>query len=675
MLSFTRRRLPLLLLTLCASVEAEDMERNYWQAEGEKLRFAGGDLAVSAELPHGFNSLAVKGGEFLQGGEGYGGMAFRKPDGSWVTSFTDISNLSHDDRQGRLGSVADGMYLLRITTAWSLPDFEVYAGFNDPKPHDLVLFMHRDVRALRGTAPKRAVSSSRQIVRQGSTAGTAYKAKEAVAVHESGVALRVSAPVDLELTILKGPDGQPRLAVVIPCKGLAANSITCRYDVHNGRDALTVFPKLTVESPTMGATDPGYRPQSHGHWTLYEKDAQVDFALTFGWLGRKPFKGRMVMSARHALGQPHFRAEATPEKTGEQNGVAQYRAAIRPKFSMPGVSDANIHLVDDTGTVIWTERLRFLYDWPSYRPTCNPPPDLKEFWDQTRAELSKVPLEPKVEAVLFREDPEWSFEHVSFASWKGQRIHACLYIPKKAEKPLPVMIGAHPNTQGFAAKHKSDGVYGSKVKCDPRFVSIFPLIRGHEPDAEDVPFNQPWWGPLDSRDDYVARTWFCTMVRALDYLATRPDLADLTRVVSRGGSQGGALALVTAALDQRVKLCIADCPANSMHHDAVRPGTYGSFGPTSGQVPPGQTLDDLLRTLSYYDPAHLAPWIRCPTVVHLTVGDLTVHSMGGLGVYKNLAGLSDDQKWFLPGVNGHYHAGSRAGGKKAAELIDALLDK
>jgi cephalosporin-C deacetylase-like acetyl esterase len=340
---------------------------------------------------------------------------------------------------------------------------------------------------------------------------------------------------------------------------------------------------------------------------------------------------------------------------------------------MPGVSEADIHLVDDTGVVIWTDRMRFMYDWPSYRPAYHAPADLREFWDGTLGELSQIPLDPRVEKTLFRDDPDWTFEHVSFAGWQGQRIHACVFIPKTTPKPLPVAISAHPGALGFGANHRADGVYGSQVKHDPRFVTILPLIRGHEPDAENIPFNQPWWGPLDRRDDYAARAWYCAMVRALDYLATRPDLADMSKVVSKGGSQGGALALVTAALDARVTLCIADSPSNCMHHDAVRPATYPSFGPAAGQVPAGQTLEDLLRMLSYFDPAHLAPWIRCPTVIHLTVGDLTVHSMGGLGVYKNLTGLDESRKWFLPGVNGHYHAGSAAGGAKARELIDELV--
>ncbi len=658
---------------LVAKGDAMKLE-NYWSVDGERMTFSGGGLAVEARLPHGFESLMIGGNEFLKGGEGFGGIAFRKPGGAWVSTFTSLDNISHDARQGRKGAVADGVYMLSCITGWSLPRFELYAGFNDTADHDVVLFFGDGVRALRVAASGQSVAMTRQMVTRASKPGTKQPCKEIAVVHEAGVVLRIGIASGLSAELLTAPDGTARLAVVIPCKGMAANSITCEIDVHNGSDALTVFPRFAVSSPTMGQSDPGYKPQSNGPWALYEKGAKLDYEIVFDWLGSKPFAGQAVVHARHALGRGKpLLFSAAPAKTAEKDGVTTYRAVLHPEFVEPGVSEVNVFLNDAAGVVLMTERLRILYDWPAYKPVFLTPPDINAFWDETLAELKAVPLEPKIEAELFKDDPEWQFQHVSFSGWQGKRIHACLYIPKHASRPLPVTISAHPGALGFGVNHRPDGVYGSKINNDPRFVTIIPLIRGFEPDAKEVPFNQPWWGPLDTRDDYVARSWYCALVRALDYLATRPELADMSRVVAKGGSQGGALALVTAALDPRVKVCIADCPSNCMHHDVLTPGTYQTFGPTAGQVPPGQTLDDLKRTLSYYDPAHLAPRIACPTVIHANVGDLTVHSMGGLGVYNNLTGLKAGQKWFLPGVNGHFHAGSVAGGKKAKELIDALV--
>lgn len=164
------------------------------------------------------------------------------------------------------------------------------------------------------------------------------------------------------------------------------------------------------------------------------------------------------------------------------------------------------------------------------------------------------------------------------------------------------------------------------------------------------------------------------MVRGLDFLETRPEVADMSRVVVRGGSQGGALALVTAALDDRPIWCLADSPSNCMLHEIVDPHMYNSFGPTAGQVPEGQTLEDLKTTLGYFDPANLAATIRCPTVIGVNVGDMTVHSMGGLSAYHNLRNVPEKQKWFLPGVHGNAHSNSADAGQMMRDVIDRVAE-
>jgi len=108
-----------------------------------------------------------------------------------------------------------------------------------------------------------------------------------------------------------------------------------------------------------------------------------------------------------------------------------------------------------------------------------------------------------------------------------------------------------------------------------------------------------------------------------------------------------------------------------MLHDAVQ--HYPTFGPTKGQVPEGQTLEDMLRTLSYFDPAHLAAWIECPTYIGFRIGDLTAHSMGGLGIFHNLKNVPEDQKGFYPGKD-HFHANSHEGGAKFVHELNRIAD-
>ena len=159
------------------------------------------------------------------------------------------------------------------------------------------------------------------------------------------------------------------------------------------------------------------------------------------------------------------------------------------------------------------------------------------------------------------------------------------------------------------------------------------------------------------------------MARAIDYLATRPDLVDMKRIVAHGGSQGGALALVTAALDPRVAVCLSDCPANCQPQEIME--NYPSFGPSKGCVPAGKTLAEVERALSYYNPVNFAPRIKCPTYVGSNIGDLTVHSMGPLAAYHNLTGLPADQKAFYPGWT-HDHGSGPGLHEKTKEWLERL---
>ncbi len=71
---------------------------------------------------------------------------------------------------------------------------------------------------------------------------------------------------------------------------------------------------------------------------------------------------------------------------------------------------------------------------------------------------------------------------------------------------------------------------------------------------------------------------YLACVRSIDLLTSLPEW-DGKNVVVQGGSQGGALALVTAGLDQRVTACVANHPALSdmAGYKAGRAGGYPHF--------------------------------------------------------------------------------------------------
>ena len=633
--------------------------KNYWEVDGSTMTYRSEYISAHAEAPRGWVSLKVRGDEFLHAGEDYGGIVFRRGE-EWTTDFPELNNMSHDNRLGRMGRVIDGVFQIAIKTLSSLPDFEIYAGFNLEKDHDMVMLLSDEVEVLRPQNPDRegGLLWCRRNVRPESL-NKAQKAKKGlVIVHESGRALGVKGPVTIEKVDL--PDGTSRAALVFPCEGFAANSFDFVAYPFARAERLTVYPKRKIHV-------------ENGSEALYWPDSEITYTLNFGWLGEEPFEGYWEVDFQHALGKQG--CVARKKVTDEDRDGGRYSVSVHPEPEMPGVHEVWMRLVSDDGEVVDVKRNRVMYDWKSFEPEYNTPDDMKAFWDRTLEKLRETPPDAKVKQV-YKDHPKWKLYDVTYNGWDGRRIHACMYIHKDAKLPLPVMIGTHPSTSGFGLNKKKEGIYGSKIKADPRFLTFKPLIRGHEPDAKDIPFNRPWWGDIVERDEYVARSWYCAMVRGMDFLASRPDLADMDRVVARGGSQGGGLAIVTAALDDRVDACLADSPSNTMLHHTVEPSAYGSFGPTAGQTPEGWTLQEFKDMLAYYDPANMAPWIECPTVIGVTTGDLTVHSMGGLGVYKNLTGLDEDEKWFFPSTYiSHYHANSSRGGKKMKEIMNEMAGK
>ena len=88
---------------------------------------------------------------------------------------------------------------------------------------------------------------------------------------------------------------------------------------------------------------------------------------------------------------------------------------------------------------------------------------------------------------------------------------------------------------------------------------------------------------LDSRDNYYMKRVYLACVRSIDLLTSLPEW-DGKNVIVQGGSQGGALALVTAGLDQRVTACVANDVVNFAQ--LIRADTYMTWGFNDDVCPP-----------------------------------------------------------------------------------------
>ena len=120
---------------------------------------------------------------------------------------------------------------------------------------------------------------------------------------------------------------------------------------------------------------------------------------------------------------------------------------------------------------------------------------------------------------------------------------------------------------------------------------------------------------LDNRDNYYMKRVYLACVRCIDLLTSLPEW-DGKNVIVQGGSQGGALSIITAGLDRRVTQCVANHPALSDmagYAEAGRTGGYPHFNRGNQMLTP-----EKVQTLQYYDVVNFARNIKCP--VYMTWG-------------------------------------------------------
>ena len=289
-----------------------------------------------------------------------------------------------------------------------------------------------------------------------------------------------------------------------------------------------------------------------------------------------------------------------------------------------------------------TVRRVFGVDPREIRSQLHKPADFDAFWKQSREQLEKI--SPRYR-VLERKDLSTDRKRVysvEMHSFDNLIIRGWLVIPRDGKK-FPV----HYRVPGYVVSLKPN-------MDNDDFIAFDLNVRGNgdSKDVINVGTDNYCLVNVEDKNKYVYRGVYMDCIRGLDFLYSHEALGiDTSKIFVEGGSQGGALALVTAGLDHRVKLLTMQVPLyadirDNMNISASYDKQVFPFKVFRhyNSVHPGFTWDKFFSTFDYYDPQNFASMVKCPVLMGIGLLDQFCPPRCSMALFNH---ISSDNKEYV----------------------------
>jgi cephalosporin-C deacetylase-like acetyl esterase len=248
-------------------------------------------------------------------------------------------------------------------------------------------------------------------------------------------------------------------------------------------------------------------------------------------------------------------------------------------------------------------------------PTQVDPPDFDAFWEGERKRLAALPIDAKWTPLPDYGTPDVDCSQINLQNVGltegSSRLYGVLCMPRAAGK-YPALLsvpGAGVRPYRGLAEIAGRGLITFQIG-----IHGIPVIQPQEVYdslARGGLSGYPTFG-LDSRERYYYRRVYTGTLRANDFLTSLPQW-DGRNLGVTGGSQGGALAIVTAGLDRRVTRLAAYYPALSDVTGYIKERAGGwphMFRATDG--PNLHRVEAKIVTTGYYDVVNFARRVMAP---------------------------------------------------------------
>jgi len=266
---------------------------------------------------------------------------------------------------------------------------------------------------------------------------------------------------------------------------------------------------------------------------------------------------------------------------------------LRVATPKPGQYTGAIRVMEGDKKLV-SKRVGFLMA-PEQIPPAPIPPDFDAFWDQTMAELEKIPFDLEMKPMPAMGTKDGQVFKVKYRSWGGRWAWAWLHVPN-AEAKVPGSVTCppvgtyHPGPQNYCGELSiKAAVHGADIEDKEKKVDFDYMNTG-----------------ISNRETYLLRYSYCCLARCYDIVKNHPKCNGT--ISAGGGSQGGGLSLVLAGLRPvetvmgwNIALCRIDWTILGLT----------KWGPS---LPKGEDAARIAAIVSYYDPARFTHRTRSKTV-------------------------------------------------------------
>lgn len=253
-------------------------------------------------------------------------------------------------------------------------------------------------------------------------------------------------------------------------------------------------------------------------------------------------------------------------------------------------------------------------------------PDFDQFWEKAVRQVRDHDPCLKLDEI-----PDNPFRHIKIYdatqyALDGTQLKAWLYLPEEAspERPVSAVIFFH-GGNGSRGDHPCSCLHYALCGCavlqtefrlqDGITSSRTPMQRGilkgswatnniASPDPHDNYFYHAFTDQL---------LWIQSMFRNPEIL---PD-----KIAVMGPSQGGGTALIMAALEPRIALCLPAVPSYCCWERRIftRTASGGDLAKYIQRFP--ERMEQVFRTMSYFDALNHVEKIRCPVKMQISLQD------------------------------------------------------